>query len=90
MRRPRAFRRFTGHMCSDTIQVFVNERSITVHKGETVLMAVRAADPQLADAIECGRGYVTDGVGRKIAETEPVDAGGIYRTVGATQSRSIS
>ena len=74
-------------MCSDTIQVFVNERAITVHRGETVLVAVRAADPQLADALERGRGYVTDGVGRKIAETDLVDAGGIYRTVGATRSQ---
>lgn len=74
-------------MRSDTVQVFVNERPITVQNGETVLTAVRVADPVLADALERGRGYVTDGVGRTIAETEQVDAGGIYRVVGTARSQ---
>ncbi len=64
-----------------TIKVFVNEQATHVRSGATVREAVAAADPDLVNSLERGRAYVTDGVGRKIVDSEFVTAGAIYRVV---------
>ncbi len=64
-----------------TIKVFVNERATHVPSDATVRDAVATVEPDLLDALERGRAYVTDGVGRKIADSESVTAGAIYRVV---------
>jgi hypothetical protein len=64
-----------------TIKVFVNERATHVPGTATVREAVATADPDLVSSLERGRAYVTDGVGRKIVDSESVTAGAIYRVV---------
>lgn len=66
---------------STGLRVFVNSQGVTVAPGHLVLDAVRAADPGLAAEIEAGSAYVTDGVGRRIAATDPVGPGTIVRVV---------
>ncbi len=64
-----------------TIKVFINEQATHVRSGATVREAVATAAPDLVGSIERGRAYVTDGVGRKIVDSELVTAGAIYRVV---------
>lgn len=75
------------HMSIDplTIQVFVNEQATHVSSSTTVRGAVATAAPDLARSLERGRAYVTDGVGRKIVDSELVTAGAIYRVVVSTR-----
>jgi hypothetical protein len=64
-----------------TIKVFVNEQATHVPSSATVREAVARADPDLVGSLGRGRAYVTDGVGRKIVDSELVTAGAIYRVV---------
>jgi hypothetical protein len=64
---------------SGGVRVFVNERGVTAPPGATVLDAVRALDPALADAVRAGVAWVTDGVGRPLDATQPVEPGAIVR-----------
>ena len=74
-------------MCTDpsTIKVFVNEQATHVPISATVREAVATAAPDLVNSLERGRAYVTDGVGRKIVDSEPVTVGAIYRVVGSAR-----
>ena len=67
------------------VRIFVNERPTVVPAELSVRQAVGRADPSLLDGLERGRAYVTDGVGRKIVDTELVTAGAIYRVVVSTR-----
>ncbi|UCF41488.1 MAG: hypothetical protein JSW43_03920 [Gemmatimonadota bacterium] len=68
---------------SGRVTVFVNERPVEVDAGSTVLAAVRAFDARLAEALNGGGAYVTDGVGRRIDPASPLSGGSIVRVVGA-------
>jgi adenosine deaminase len=64
------------------IQVFVNERPVTVARGASVRDAVEGLDPELAELVGRGAAYVTDGVGRPVDAGDPVGEGGaIFRVV---------
>ncbi|HYL22054.1 MAG TPA: adenosine deaminase [Gemmatimonadales bacterium] len=64
------------------IQVFVNERPVTVERGASVRDAVEGLDHQLAELVGRGAAYVTDGVGRPVDAGDPVGEGGaIFRVV---------
>lgn len=59
----------------------MNERPISVSAGITVREAVAGNDPELAAALQDGRAYVTDGVGRPIDTATTVFPGAILRVV---------
>src|SRR5438445_8493390 len=64
------------------IQVFVNERPVTVARGASVRDAVEELDHALAELVGRGAAYVTDGVGRPVDAGDPVGEGGaIFRVV---------
>jgi adenosine deaminase len=64
------------------IQVFVNERPVSVARGASVRDAVEVLDKELAELLGRGVAYVTDGVGRPVDAADPVGEGGaIFRVV---------
>jgi len=64
------------------IQVFVNERPVSVARGACVRDAVEVLDRELAELLGRGVAYVTDGVGRPVDAADPVGEGGaIFRVV---------
>jgi adenosine deaminase len=64
------------------IQVFVNERPVSVARGASVRDAVEVLDKALAELLGRGVAYVTDGVGRPVDAADPVGEGGaIFRVV---------
>ncbi len=64
------------------IQVFVNERPVSVARGARVRDAVERLDRELAELVGRGAAYVTDGVGRPVDAGDPVGEGGaIFRVV---------
>lgn len=63
------------------VRVFVNERPVEVAAGAAVRAAVEVLDPALAEALDRGRAYATDGVGRPLDATAPVAAGAIVRVI---------
>jgi adenosine deaminase len=69
-------------MAGGPLRVFVNEQPVDVPRGSTVWDAVRQLDRGLADMMEGGAAYVTDGVGRTLDAGDPVrDAGQVYRVI---------
>lgn len=60
-------------------RVFVNERPVSLLPGQTAGDAVRAFDPDLADALAGGRARLTDGVGRPVAPGDVLRPGAILR-----------
>ena len=75
-------------LSSGTMRIYINERPFDAGGEFTVLSAVRAFDGELADRIDAGVAYVTDGRGIRLAGTEPVGQGAILRVV--TRSRTAS
>ncbi len=73
---------------STPIQIFVNERPLTVERSQVVLEAVCKADAALGEALRSDGAYVTDGVGRKIDPANTVTPGGIYRVIVSARHRS--
>ena len=64
------------------IQVFVNDRPVSVARGASVRDAVEVLDHGLAELLGSGAAYVTDGVGRTVDAADPVGEGGaIFRVV---------
>jgi adenosine deaminase len=64
------------------IEVFVNERPVSVARGACVRDAVAVLDHELAQMLGRGVAYVTDGVGRPVDAGDPVGEGGaIFRVV---------
>jgi adenosine deaminase len=58
------------------IQVFVNDRSVSVERGATVRDAVARFDRGLVDLLDRGTAFVTNGVGRPVDGGEPLGEGG--------------
>ena len=69
-----------------TTRVYVNERPVDVRPGESAVGAVRAADPELAEALAGGRAYLTDGRGVRVAADAVLEAGAILRVVRSTKA----
>ena len=66
---------------SQQISIYINEHPVPVDVGCTVRGAVRAFDDDLADALDGGSAFVTDGVGREIDPSGVVAVGDILRVV---------
>lgn len=67
------------------MRVFVNQRPADVPEGCDIAAALRAVDPSLADAVQSGHAYVTDGVGRRVEGTTQLHEGAILRVVRTVQ-----
>ena len=65
------------------VRVFVDERTVEVARGASVLNAVRAHDAATADAIAAGERIVTDSRGLPTDAGAPTHAGAIYRILPA-------
>jgi hypothetical protein len=63
------------------VTAFVNERLVRVPQPATARAAVRATDPALADALETGQAYLTDGRGVSCDPDAPLAPGAILRVV---------
>ena len=67
----------------EIIRVFVNGAGLSINRGATVLDAVRAHDPALADALSAGTRAVTDSRGLPVALDTSLGGGAVLRTVSA-------
>jgi hypothetical protein len=66
---------------SQPLRVFVNDHPLDVAPGSDALAAVRAFDPQAAETLTAGGGYLTDGRGIEIPFTSMLSGGSILRLV---------
>lgn len=64
------------------MRIFVNETPCSIPEDATVADGVRAFNPDAISILEAGSGYVTDGVGRKVALDDPLTGGAILRIIG--------
>lgn len=71
----------------ESVLAFINERLVRLPPGTSVLAAVRAYDPALADRIAAGEGYCTDGRGLPLEPDTPLESGGIVRAVISARRR---
>lgn len=72
---------------ADTLRVFVNERPVDVVRGASVRDAVAAHDRALAELLATDAAYVTDGVGRRVDDGDPVGEAGMVLRVVVTARR---
>ncbi len=63
------------------VRIFVNEQAVVVSGEKTVAAAVAAFDRSLSEALSGESGYLTDGVGRRLAPDTVVEEGMIVRVV---------
>lgn len=68
-------------MTGPLVRIFVNERPVEVEPGITLRDLLAREDPALADALDRGTAYVTDGVGRRIEPTIRPGPGAIFRVI---------
>jgi hypothetical protein len=66
---------------TDSLRVFVDARPVDVPRGATAIDAVRAHDPEMAEAVLAGRRTIMDSRGLPVDDAEPLAAGAIFRTV---------
>ena len=67
-------------------RVYVDSRPVDVPVAATVLDAVEAANPELAESVRAGIKAVTDSRGLPIASDAPLHGGAILRVVSARNS----
>lgn len=65
------------------LRAFVNGSGVDVDQGATVLEAVRAADPALADEVSAGTRAIADSRGLVIDAATAVTGGAVLRVVSA-------
>ncbi len=71
-----------------TLRAFVNGLGVSVPHGATLLDAVRAADPALADAVRDGSRAIADSRGLVVDSTTPLTGGAVLRVVSAKARRA--
>ena len=72
----------------ERLRAFVNGAPVEVHRGATLLDAVRAADPALADAVAAGTRAVADSRGLVVSHLLAVTGGAVMRVVSANARRA--
>ena len=72
----------------ERLRAFVNGTAVDVAPGATLLDAVRAADPALADAVAAGTRAVADSRGLAVSVTQSVTGGAVLRVVSARARRA--
>lgn len=63
------------------VRVFIADHTASVPPGTSALAAVASLDPALAEQIQAGSAYLTDGRGIRLDQASPVFAGAIIRVV---------
>lgn len=63
------------------VRVFIDDQAVTAPAGATVLAAVAGFDPALAERIQSGSAYLTDGRGIRLETGAAVYQGAIIRVV---------
>ncbi|MEA3247121.1 MAG: hypothetical protein U9Q74_13300 [Gemmatimonadota bacterium] len=71
-----------------TLRVFVDGAAVDVPRGATLLDAVRAADPALAEAVAAGERAIADSRGLVVPAGGPVSGGAVLRVVSARARRA--
>ncbi|MCC7195479.1 MAG: hypothetical protein IT356_07995 [Gemmatimonadaceae bacterium] len=71
-----------------TLRAFVDGAPVDVPRGATLLDAVRAADPALADAVEAGTRAVADSRGLAVPSDTLVSGGAVLRVVSSRAPRA--
>lgn len=71
-----------------TLRAFVNGTGVSVRHGATLLDAVRAADPALADAVLGGSRAIADSRGLVVDSTTPLTGGAVLRVVSGKARRA--
>ena len=71
----------------ETLRAFVNGTALSLPRGATVLDAVRAFDPAVADAVSAGTRAVTDSRGLPTPFDAPLAGGSVFRIVSARALR---
>ncbi|MFN8583215.1 MAG: hypothetical protein U0163_19835 [Gemmatimonadaceae bacterium] len=66
-----------------SLRVYVNSRPVEAPEGGTVLDAVRALDPSLAEQVAAGARVVTDSRGLPLDASTPLVVGSIFRVIHA-------
>lgn len=66
---------------TEQVRLFINERSVSAPPGSTVADAVERFDASLGRSVAAGRGYLTDGVGRRLSPETVVHQGMIVRVI---------
>lgn len=72
----------------ERLRAFVNGSAVAVDRGATLIDAVRAADPALADAVAAGKRAVADSRGLVVDPSLPVTGGAVLRIVSASARRA--
>ena len=68
------------------LRVFINGRGVDIPAGSTVIDAVRAAEPNEAEAVLRGERLITDSRGLSTLPDGPVQAGSIFRLISARRA----
>lgn len=68
---------------TEPLRVFVNGKGVNVAPGSTVLDAIRAADPDAADAVRAGTRAVADSRGIAVPADTPLSGGYVMRVISA-------
>ena len=74
----------------DTLRCFVNERGLSLAPGATVLDAVAAFDPALAERVARAEAHVTDARGIRVAPEQALSGGTILRVVPARTTVDVA
>jgi hypothetical protein len=71
-----------------TLRAFVNGAGVSVPHGATILDAVRASDPSLADEVAAGTRAIADSRGLVVDSATLVTGGAVLRVVSAKAKRA--
>lgn len=63
------------------MRIFINEHPFDAPDGADVAGVIRVYDSALAEGLQSGRAYVTDGRGIRLTGAEQLQAGAILRVV---------
>jgi len=66
---------------TEPVRVFIDDHAVSVPPGATALAAVASLDPSLAERIQGGSAYLTDGRGIRLEAGTGVYQGAIIRVV---------
>jgi hypothetical protein len=66
---------------TESVRVFIDDHAVSVPSGATALSAVASFDASLAERIQSGSAYLTDGRGIRLEAGAAVYQGAILRVV---------
>lgn len=75
-------------MTDAPMRAFVNEQPVELPRAATARDAVAALDPALAEQLDAGAAYLTDGRGIRLDPAAPLAPGAIIRAVVSARRES--